>query len=106
MKKIFLFVKNGGNEALAQTRVTRHAVERDLDRDAVVIVRCLVDEAQEGTHRLIRIGEQDVVVLDLAAHGLAVAHHGGGLRSKGRERERALAACGNLALELVDEREV
>ena len=101
-----LAVLGGVDEALAQARVARHAVERDLDRDAVVVVGGLADEVEQRAHRLIGIGEQHVVVHDLGAHGAALIDHGARLRVEGREGEGAAAVGRDLVLERVDEAEV
>ena len=101
-----LAVLDGGHEALAQAAVARHAVERDLDGDTVVIVGGLVQQAKQRAHALVRVAEQDVVVLDLRAHRLAGLHHRRLLRLEGREGERGLAGRGDLALDGEDVGEV
>ena len=96
----------GADEALAEVAGLGHAVERDLDGDARVVGGGLADEAQKRRHGLVGVGEQDVVVLDLAAHGQRQVDHGGDLRLEGAVHAGDVLVVGDVGLETVDVAEV
>ena len=79
-----------------------HAIERDLDGDALVVCGRLAHEAQERGHALVRVGEKDVVVLHLATHGELGAHHGGGLGLERWEDDLGVSPVRDPLLESVD----
>ena len=92
----------GGYEALAEVAALCHAVERDLDRDALVVRGGLAHKAKQRRHALVRVGEKDVVVLHLAAHGELGVDHGRGLGLEGREDNLGVGPVGDLCLEAID----
>ena len=97
-----LALLGGLDEALAQMRALGHAVEGDLDRDAGLVGGCLAHQAQQRRHRLVRVDEQDVMVLDLGAHGLGEVDHRRVLGLEGRERELRVHRRRDLVLQAVD----
>ena len=87
-----------GDERLAEPRLLCHAVQRDLDLHDVGVAGRLAQQAQERLHRLVGVGEQDVVVLDLGVHGHAGVDAAGGLRGELGIGKLAHEALRDLAL--------